>query len=166
MIVSLIVAVSENGGIGKGGSIPWHLSDDLKNFKRVTMGHHLIIGRVTYESIGKPLPGRKMVVISGNPDYTAEGCDVVPSLPAALDLAQERGEDEAFVGGGARPFSEALERAGRLYFTRVHADVEADTFFPEFDEHAWQEMERVHHSAGEGNDYDFTYRILEREEKV
>ncbi len=166
MIVSIIVAVSENGGIGKDGKIPWHLSDDLKNFKRVTMGHHLIIGRVTYESIGKPLPGRKMVVLSSNPDYKAEGCDVVPSLQTALDLAQERGEDEAFVGGGARLYAEALESAERIYFTRVHADVEADTFFPEFDENSWIEMESVHHPADERNQFAFTYKVLEPGEKI
>ncbi|MBW8010620.1 MAG: dihydrofolate reductase [Chloroflexi bacterium] len=162
MIVSLIVAVSENGGIGKDGQIPWHLSDDLKNFKRITMGHHLIMGRVTYESIGKPLPGRNLVVVTGNPDYHAEGCDVVPSLESGLKLARERGEEEAFVGGGAMLYGEALEQAQRIYFTRVHAEVQADTFFPEFDESAWVEIESTHHPSDERNEYAFTYRVLER----
>ena len=164
MIISIIVAVSENEGIGLNGRVPWHLSDDLKRFKRLTMGHHLIQGRRTYESIGKPLPGRVMVVVTGNPDYRAEDCDVVSSLQAALDLARGRGEAEAFVAGGARLYAEALPLANRMYFTRVHAVVEADTFFPEFNAGEWVQLGREDYPAGEGNEYAFTVRVMGRKE--
>jgi dihydrofolate reductase len=166
VIVSLIAAVSQNGGIGLDGGVPWHLTDDLKNFKRVTMGHHLIVGRVTYESIGRPLPGRTMLVVSRDPDYEAPGCEVVSSLEEALALAEERGEDEAFVAGGAQIYALAMPLAIRMYYTEVRADVEADTFFPEFDAAEWVEVEAVEHAAGEGNDFDFIIKVLEKEKVI
>ena len=162
MIIALIVAVSENGGIGKDGKVPWHLTDDLKNFKRVTMGHHLVMGRKTFESIGKALPGRKMVVVSRNAEYAAEGCEVVGSLEAALELAREGDENEVFIGGGAEIYAAALPLAERMYYTQVKAVVEADTFFPAFHETKWEEVEAVELPAGEGNDYDFIVKVLER----
>ena len=162
MIISLIVAVSENGGIGKDSQVPWHLTDDLKNFKRVTMGHHLVVGRKTFESIGKALPGRKMVVMSRNAEYAAEGCEVVGPLQAALDLAEERGEDEVFIGGGAEIYAAALPLAKRMYYTQVQAMVVADTFFPTFDEGEWEEVQAVEFPAGDGNDYAFIVKVLER----
>jgi dihydrofolate reductase len=162
VIVALIVAVSENGGIGKDGKVPWHLTDDLKNFKRVTMGHHLIVGRKTFESIGKALPGRKMVVVSRNEDYEAEGCEVVNSLEAALGLAFERGEEVAFVAGGAEMYALALPLAKRMHYTQVLAEVEVDTFFPAFDEDDWKEVQAVSYAPGEGNEYGFVVKVLER----
>lgn len=162
MIVALIVAASENGGIGRDGRVPWHLRDDLKNFKRVTMGHHLIVGRKTYESIGKALPGRKMVIVSRNEDYEAEGCEVAHSMEAALGLAFERGEEEAFVAGGAEMYALALPLAQRMYYTQVMAAVEADIFFPSFAEDDWEEVEAVAYAAGDGNDHDFIVNVLER----
>jgi dihydrofolate reductase len=134
----------------------------LKNFKRVTMGHNLIVGRKTYESIGKALPGRRMVVVSRNEAYEAEGCEVAHSLEAALELAEERGEDEAFIAGGAEMYALALPLAERMYYTQVHAVVEADTFFPAFDEADWEEVEAVSYAAGEGNEYGFVVKVLER----
>ncbi len=162
MIISIIVAAEENGGIGLKGGIPWRLTDDLKLFRKTTMSHHLIVGRKTFESIGRALPGRKMVVVTSNPQFPAEDCDIVPSLQAALELARGRGETEAFVGGGNRIFAEALPQVDRMYFTRVHATVETDTSFPPFDESEWREVNRAEYAAGNGNEYAFTWRVLER----
>lgn len=166
MIVSLLAAVSENRGIGLDGEIPWHLSTDLKRFKALTMGHHVVMGRVTYESIGKPLPGRYMVIITRDEDYRPQtltkDCFVVHSLEEALSLAEQRGESEAFVIGGAEIFSKALPLAARMYLTRVHAEVEADRFFPVYDESNWERIESTHHEADEKNDYPFTMERLER----
>ena len=162
MILSLIVAVAENGVIGKNGSVPWRLSADLKHFKQITMGHHLLLGRVTYESIGKPLPGRKMVVVSRNPEFEAPGCAVVSSLEEGLDLAREAQESEAFIGGGTSIYAEVLPVADRMYYTQVHAGVEGDTYFPEYDASQWTEVDSWQHAADEKNDHDFTLKVLER----
>lgn len=165
MIISIIVAAEENGGIGLNGGIPWRLTDDLKLFRKTTMGHHLIVGRKTFESIGRALPGRKMMVVTSNPQYSAEGCDIAPTLQAALELARGRGETEVFVGGGNRIFAEALPLANRMYFTRVDAKIETDTSFPSFDERDWREVNRTEYAAGDGNEYAFTWRVLERERR-
>ena len=162
MILSMIVAVSENGGIGKQGEIPWRLSADLKLFKQRTMGHHLILGRKTYESIGRPLPGRKMVVISRQPDYQAEDCQVVSSLDAAINLAEGAGESEAFIGGGGEIYKLAMPKADRIYLTRVHTEVESDTFFPELDWKDWEALDVFDHPADGENEFAFTVLILER----
>lgn len=162
MLISLIVAMDEKGGIGKDNRLPWHLSDDLKRFKALTMGHHIIMGRKTYESIGKPLPGRTNVVITRNLDYEAEGCIVVHSLGQALDVAQERAEDEVFITGGREIFAQALETADRIYLTRVHAQVPADVYFPHFDEREWFEKDSNYYPANEKNDYAFSMKLLVR----
>lgn len=169
MIVSLIVAVSENGVIGKNGGIPWRLPADLKLFKHVTMGHYLIVGRKTFEAIGKALPGRKMIVLSRKEAYKVEGCEppgcqVAASLAEALEIAEEAGEDEVFIGGGANVYAQAMQLADRIYLSRVHANVKGDTYFPECDWGGWME-ELVHRypkgaPGGDGQDYDFTYSIL------
>jgi dihydrofolate reductase len=162
VIVSVIVAMDENGGIGLEGHVPWRLSTDLKLFKKATMGHHLILGRKTYESIGKPLPGRKMVVVTNQMDYQAPGCTIVHSFEEALDLALTRGETEAFVGGGAEIYSQSLPLADRMYLSRVHAVVEVDTFFPTFDESEWALHESLEYPAGEGDEYGFRYERWNR----
>ena len=162
MIISLIVAVAENGVIGKDGQLPWRLADDLKHFKRITMGHHLLVGRVTYESIGKPLPGRKLVVVSRNPEFEAPGCDVVRSLDQGLHLARLAQENEAFIGGGTSIYAEALPAADRMYYTQVHAEVDGNTYFPQFDADQWEEIHRWQHAADELNDHSFTLQLLER----
>ena len=162
MIVSIIVAMDENGGIGLAGRVPWRLSTDLKLFKQATMGHQLILGRKTYESIGKPLPGRKMVVITRQMDYQAPGCTVVHSFEEALDLARTSSETEAFIGGGAEIYTQALPLADRMYLTRVHAMVETDTFFPEFDGSEWEVQESLEYPAGEGDEYGFRYETWNR----
>lgn len=162
MIVSLIVAMDEKGGIGKTGALPWRLPADLRRFKQLTMGHHLIMGRKTYQSIGRPLPGRTMIVVTRNREYQPEGCLVLGSFEAALDLARERGETEVFVIGGSEIFAQALPIADRLYLTRVHAAVQTDVSFPPFNEEAWVEKGRQLHPADEHNPYASTFRILER----
>ena len=164
MIISLIVAMDENRGIGVDNRLPWHLSADLKRFKALTMGHHLVMGRKTYESIGKPLPGRTSIIITRNPDYVVEGCIVVHSLEEALQTARERGEEEAFITGGGEIFNQALSLADRIYLTRVHAETNAQVYFPAFNEDAWIEKESTSHPADEKNDYPFTMKVLVRSE--
>ncbi len=162
MLISLIVAMDQNRGIGQDNQIPWRLSADLKNFKTLTMGHHLIVGRKTAESIGRPLPGRAGVLITRSESFTLPGWDTVHSLDEAITFARQRGETEAFIGGGAAIYAESLPLANRIYLTRVHARVEADTFFPEFDESEWEIMENQEHSADEKNEFPFNYQVFER----
>jgi dihydrofolate reductase len=162
MLISIIVAMDEQRGIGKEGYLPWHLSADLKRFKHLTMGHHLIMGRKTYESIGRPLPGRTMIVITRNRRYAAEGCLIAASLKAALAIAEQRGETEAFIAGGGQVFSQALAIADRIYLTQVHAVTEADVFFPEFDAAAWDVFESSHYPADEKNHFPSTFSLLTR----
>jgi dihydrofolate reductase len=162
LIVSLLVAMDENRGIGRENRLPWRLATDLKRFKTLTMGHHLIMGRKTYESIGKPLPGRTMIVISRNPAFRLQNSFVVPSLDAALDLAATRGEEEAFIIGGGEIFSEALPFASRIYLTKVHGTVQADVFFPPFDEQEWMIQETSAHPAGPKDEFPHTFFILDR----
>ncbi|MFY9555138.1 MAG: dihydrofolate reductase [Blastocatellia bacterium] len=162
MIISLLVAMDEKRGIGKGGKLPWHLSSDLKQFKALTMGHHLIVGRKTFQSIGRPLPGRQTIVVTRDPNLSPEGCLVTGSVEDAIELARERGEGEVFVIGGAAIYRLALERVDRIYLTQVHADVDADTFFPEFQRDEWLEKESAHHPADDKNQYAFTFKLLER----
>jgi dihydrofolate reductase len=160
MIVSIIVAMDDNRGIGYQNRLPWRLPDDLKRFKRLTMGHHIIMGRKTFESIGKPLPGRTNIVVTYNPNYRPEGCLVAHSFEKALALARDRWEEEVFVIGGAELFDEALEIADRVYLTRVHAQVEADVIFPDFDESEWHVIISSFHPADEVNQFDSTFLHL------
>ena len=162
MIISLIVAMDENRAIGVQNRIPWHLPDDLKRFKSLTMGHHIIMGRKTYESIGKSLPGRTMVVITRQQDYQAENCMVVHSLSEAIQLARERTETEAFIIGGGDIFKQSLDLAERIYLTIVHTTVQATIFFPEIDESAWIEIESAHHPSDQKHKFSFTFKTLER----
>ena len=162
MIVSLLVAMDEQRGIGIDNRLPWHLSADLRHFKARTMGHHLIMGRKTFESIGRPLPGRTIIVVSRNPGYRPEGSLSAASLEEALSLARAQGEDEAFVVGGSEIFTLALPFADRIYLTEVHAVTAADVFFPEFDLDDWVETSSFFHPTDEKNDYAFTFRQLER----
>ena len=162
MIVSLLVAMDERNGIGLRGGLPWRLSADLKRFKAITMGHHLLMGRVTWDSIGGVLPGRTMIVITRNPDYHPEGCLVTHSLEEALALVKSRGETEAFVIGGGQIFALALPLADRIYLTRVRAEVEVDVYFPAFDLREWRVVEQVSQEPDEKNQYPFTYYRLHR----
>lgn len=165
MLISLIVAMDENRGIGKDGKIPWRLKTDLLRFKALTMGHHLIVGRKTWETIGRQLPGRRMVILSRNPDYRPQNCAdcrIARSLKQALDAARAAGEEEAFIGGGGQIFAQALPLAERIYLTTVHTNAGCDVFFPLFDLNAWVELEHSEQSANSENEFASTYRLLQR----
>ncbi len=164
MQVSIIVAVAENGVIGRGGELPWHLSNDLRRFKELTMGHTVIMGRRTWESIGRPLPGRRMVVVSRQPSYRIDVADirVASSLDDALQVAEAASDDEAFIIGGAELYWTALPRTNRLYLTRVHANVPGDTFFPTVSWNDWRRIESRDCDADVKNDHPHTLEIYER----
>jgi len=160
MKISLIVAMAENRVIGEGNDLPWHLPADLKRFKALTIGHVIVMGRKTFESIGRPLPRRHSVVITRNPEYRAPGVSVVHSLEQALD--QAAGEDEVFVIGGAAIFAQALPRADRLYLTLVHAEPPGDVVFPPLPADQWTLVEEQPHPADERHAWPYTFRRYER----
>jgi len=160
MNISIIVALSENNVIGVNNKLPWHLSADLKRVKTVTMGHHLIMGRKTFESFGKPLPGRTNVIITRNKNFKAEGCIVVASLNEALEKSKH--DDQVFVFGGGEIFREALPLVRKIYMTRVHTRVEGDTYFPQLHPDEWKEISRQDFGADEKNDFPFSFIDLER----
>ncbi|RMF17881.1 MAG: dihydrofolate reductase [Gammaproteobacteria bacterium] len=166
MRIAMIAAMAQNRVIGRNNKLPWYLPEDLKYFKRITMGKPMIMGRKTFESIGKPLPGRATFVVTRNPDWTAEGVTVVPDLRAALRKAEAWAEcaavDEVIVAGGGQIYTEALPHADRLYLTQVHADVAGDAWFPAFDESEWAEVSREDFVAADPNPYDYSFRILDR----
>lgn len=164
--LALIAAVAANGVIGRNNALPWHLPKDLAYFKRVTLGKPIIMGRKTFESIGRPLPGRTNIVITRNAEYAAQGIRAVPTLEAAMALAQQiatvDGVDEAVVIGGAEIYAAALPLAQRLYFTEVHASVEGDAEFPGVDWVQWRETSRQRHVATDDNPYDYSFVVYER----
>jgi dihydrofolate reductase len=163
MRLTLLAALSENRVIGREGALPWRLPDELAHVKRTTMGHTLVMGRKTYESIGRPLPGRTSIVISRNRDYAPHpDVIVVESLEAALAVARERSESEVFVFGGEAIYALALPRAKRLHLTRVHTELDGDAFFPELDLSGWTLVEEEHHPADERHAFAFTFQVLER----
>lgn len=163
MRVSILAALSTNNVIGRDNGIPWRLSTDLKRLKALTMGHHVIMGRKTYDSVGRPLPGRTNVVITRRNDWSTEGVTVVHSLDEALRLAQQAGDDEPFLLGGAEIYSQAMHLADRMYLTRVHAEVEGDTYFPDFDDVTeWQLTDAEHFDADEKNEYPFSFLTYDR----
>ncbi len=165
MRLSLLAALSENRVIGSNGALPWRLPDELKNVKSLTMGHTLLMGRKTFDSIGRPLPGRTSVVLTRNPDYTAPaGVLVAASLEAALELARTRGEDEVFIFGGEAIYALALPIADRLYLTRVHTQLDGDAFFPEFDLGDWSLTQDIPHPADDRHAYAFSFQTLDRKQ--
>lgn len=152
--LALIAAVAENGVIGAGNALPWHLPEDLKRFKALTLGHPVIMGRKTYESIGRPLPGRRNIVVSRNADFAAAGCETAVSLEAAI-AACAGTADEIFVIGGAQIYAEALPLARRLYLTEIRAEFPGDARFPAFERGDWRETVHEHHRAESGLEFDF-----------
>ena len=169
MKITFVVAVARNGVIGKDNALPWHLPEDLKFFKRVTMSKPVIMGRKTYDSIGKPLVKRPNIVVTRNADYHAAGTLVVDSLETALArseslLRMQAAPDDAEVAiiGGAQIFEAALPIVDKLYFTEVHADIEGDIYFPEFDRSQWIETWREDHAACEKNPHPYSFVVLER----
>jgi len=147
--VSLIAALAANGTIGRDGALPWHLPEDLRRFQRLTRGHHLIVGRATWESVKRPLPGRAMVVVTSRGDYRAEGAVIASSVEEAIRVALATGDPEPFVAGGAGIYREALERdlVDRLYLTRIHRAYDGDTRFPAWDEARFRVVDEERHAA-------------------
>lgn len=151
--LTLIVAYSTNRAIGRDNALPWKLPGDLAHFKRSTLGHPIIMGRKTWDSLGRPLPGRSNIVISRNPDFSAAGAILAPTLEAAVAACGDI--DEAFVIGGAQIYAQALPLASRVLATEVHADVEGDAFFPLLPSFQWKETAREPQPAENGYEYDF-----------
>ena len=158
--IHLVVAMDEGGLIGRDGQLPWRLPEDLKHFRRVTLGKTLVMGRKTFASMGKPLDQRDNRVLSRDPGFTAAGCRVFADLDAAL---LEPVSEEVMVIGGAQLYAQALPRAQRLYLTRVHARLAGDTRFPAFDAAAFREIERSDHPADERHAYPYSFLTLERQ---
>ena len=166
MKLSVLAAVSENRVIGRRGRLPWRLPDEMRHVKQLSMGHCLLMGRKTFESIGRPLPGRTTIVITRNPGFAREDVVVARDLDAAVAAAAERGDDEAFVFGGEAIYRLTLPKADRLYLTRVHAEVEGDAVFPEFDERDWELVSQTEHPADEHHAHAFTFQRYERRRRA
>ena len=159
-MISLIVAASTNNVIGAQGDLPWHLSGDLQRFKALTMGKPVVMGRLTYESIGRALPGRQNIVITRQRDFEADGCDVVRSVKAAIEAAGDA--EEIMIIGGSHVYQAFLPIADRIYLTRIQAEVEGDTFLPDLDTNAGRETSREEYAADESNDFAVIATTLER----
>lgn len=158
--LAVIVAVARNGVIGRDNELPWRLQADLQWFKKITTGHTIVMGRKTYESIGKPLPNRENIVISRQADLEIAGCTVVDSLQTARNRATN---DSVFVIGGAQIYRQALPMADQLYLTLVDANIEGDTWLPFIDLETWSLRESNRHAADENNDHAYEFRIYQRE---
>ncbi len=160
-MISIIVAASRNNVIGVQGELPWKISADLQRFKALTLGKPIVMGRLTWESIGRPLPGRQNIVISRQAGFSANGCDVVPSPAAALDAAGNA--DEIMIIGGSQIYELFLPKAGRLYLTRVQTEIDGDTFFPDIDGTDWELADCESHEANDANEFAFEFRTYQRQ---
>jgi dihydrofolate reductase len=163
VIISLIVAMDDHRLIGSNNQLPWHLPADLKNFRHLTMGKPIFMGRCTHESIGRTLPGRHNIVVTHNPYYKASGCTVVHTLEAGLQAAGKVGE--VVIIGGASLYQQVLPYAQRIYLTQVHGTFRGDTWLPGFDPRAWTEVWREHHDSDSKNPYSYSFSRLERIKK-
>lgn len=162
MILSLIVAADEHNVIGGGNKLLWKLPADMKHFRTLTTNHTIIMGRKTAESIGRALPNRRSIVVTRDAKWTMDGCEVAASLDAALQLAAGGNPDEVIVIGGGEIYAQAMARADKIHFTRVHGTFEGDVFFPEIDSTQWKEISREEHSADADNPYAYTFITYER----
>jgi len=160
MRISIIAAMAANRAIGLENRLPWNLPDDLKRFKALTMNHHIVMGRKTYDSIGKPLPGRNTVIVTRNVDYAVPGCIAVNSIDAALTVSY--GDEEVFFVGGADLYRQALDIANRIYLTEIQRVFDGDAFFPEFDPNQWSETSRERHRTEGDNGFEYHYVIYDR----
>jgi dihydrofolate reductase len=160
MTVSIIVAIGENFAIGKNNQLLWHMPNDLKHFKDVTSGRTIIMGRKTFDSVGKPLPRRRNIVVTRQ-DITIPGCEVVKSIEEGLALCKD--EDEVFIGGGAEIYKLAMHLTDRIYLTIIHKSFDADTFFPEIDKSEWKEVKREDFEPDEKNPLPYSFITLERQ---
>ncbi len=158
--ISLIVAVAKNGIIGTGGTMPWHITEDFAHFKAVTLGHSVIMGRKTYESIGRPLPRRRNIVITRNTELSIEGCQMASSLEGAMAMCE--GEDEVFIIGGGEIYRQAMPLADKLYITHVGVEVEGDTRFPDIDPEVWHEVCREEFPHGSAFPHPFSFVDYEK----
>lgn len=154
-MISIIVAVAQNNVIGGGNNLLWHIREDLMRFKEITSGHPVIMGRKTFESLGKALPNRRNIVITRNKDFVAEGCETVGSLQEAIELFPY--QEEIFIIGGGEIYSQAIKLADKMYITWVYKDYEGDTFFPEIHPDQWIEAGKEYHQRGEVFEYPFEY---------
>lgn len=159
-MISIIAAASTNNAIGVQGRLPWKLSDDLKRFKKLTMGKPIIMGRSTWESIGQPLSGRQNIILTRQADFAAHGCDVVASVEDALEIAGD--SEEIMIIGGGQIYELFLPMASRLHITRVHAEIDGDVFFPKIDVRVWQLVSSEEHEADILNQYPFAFMSYER----
>ncbi len=159
----MIAAAAENNALGKDNDLVWHLPDDFKRFKRLTSGHHIIMGRKTFESFPKLLPDRTHVIITRKEDYSPENTIVVHSMEEALKVSKL--DDQAFIIGGGEIYKMGMEYADRIELTRVHGEFEADTHFPEIDKSEWEIVKDQFHDKDEKHDYSFTYLTYERKQK-
>jgi dihydrofolate reductase len=162
MRVSFIVAKSTNNVIGVNNQLPWHLKDDLQNFKKITMGHHILMGRKTFESIGKPLPGRMSLVVSSEPRPNQDSVLWFPSIFRAIKQAERSGETELFIIGGEKVFRSALSLADRIYLTEVKVELAGDAYFPTLSLKNWKTVSEQAFAKNEANDHDFVFSILDR----
>ncbi|KKI88693.1 dihydrofolate reductase [Bacillus sp. SA1-12] len=160
-MISLLYAMDKNRLIGRNNQLPWHLPQDLAYFKRVTMNHKIVMGRKTYESIGKPLPGRENIIITRDKNFSCEGCKVLHSIDEFLALANKC-EEEIFVIGGSEIFKEILPYTDRLYVTHIYHDFEGDTYFPETEDNDWKVISKEPGIKDEKNPYDFDFVVYER----
>ncbi|MCK5918294.1 MAG: type 3 dihydrofolate reductase [Cocleimonas sp.] len=167
MKISMIAAMAHQRVIGKDQKMPWHLPADLAFFKKTTMGSPLLMGRKTYESIGRPLPGRLNLVVTRNPELTIAGCEIVTSLAQALDIADKKSNkcNEIFITGGADLYNSFLPQADRLYLTLIDAELEGDTYFPDYTQYQWHQIERIEHQADDKNIYPYSFITLDRVNK-
>jgi dihydrofolate reductase len=162
MTISLVVAAATNNAIGKDGKLPWYLPNDMKRFKNVTWGMPVVMGRKTFESLGKALPGRKNIVISRQQNWKQEGAVIVKSIDDALFVANATDAKEIMVIGGGEIYKALFEKAKRIYLTRVEAEPEADTFFPAIHPQAWRLTSQQNHEADEKNNYNYSFQVWEK----
>lgn len=165
MILSILAAMDEQRGIGKDNQIPWKAPKDLKRFRSLTMGHHLIMGRKTYESIGNPLGGRTSIVLTHQPDFQANGFLIAHSLREAYLLAEDHNENEVFIIGGGEIFAETIGTVDRVYLTTIHLIAHCDVFFPEFSLDDWEVIESIFHPADQKNLFDLSFLTLNRKNR-
>ena len=160
MIISAIVAVSKNGVIGQNGQIPWYLPADLKYFKKITMGHPVIMGRKSFVSIGRPLPGRENIVITRDIYFAASGCLVARNISEAIEIAAATGKEEVFIIGGGEIYQQSIALWDKLYLTKVDLDVSGDVFFPELDWQEWEMISEEEHQEDDRNECGYNFQIF------
>jgi dihydrofolate reductase len=161
-MIAIVVAVADNHVIGKDNQLIWHLPADLRHFKQKTMGHPMIMGRKTFDSIGKPLPGRTTIIVTRQQNFKAEGCLVAHSVQAAIEIGSELDTEQVSIVGGAEIYKQAMPFVDTLYLTRVHHTFEGDTYFPELPEKEWQQISAEHHEPDEKNRYSYSFIELRR----